>query len=39
MYINPFVCGIVFTILVEMGLTIAVAICISKKPKNDKEKE
>lgn len=39
MYIHPFVAGIMFTILVEMGLTIAVAITMSRKPKNDKEEE
>ena len=39
MYIHPFVAGIMFTILVEMGLTIALAIAMSRKPKNDKEEE
>lgn len=39
MYIHPFVAGILFTILVEMGLTIAVAITLSRKPKNNKEEE
>ena len=39
MYINPFVAGIMFTILVELGLTIALVIALSTKPKNDKEKK
>ena len=39
MYIHPFVAGIMFTILVEIGLSIAIAVIMSKKPKNDKEKE
>ena len=38
MYINPFVAGIIFTILVEIALSIAIAIVLSRKPKNDKEK-
>ena len=38
MYIPPFVAGIVFTILVEIGLAVALAITFSKKPNNDKEK-
>ena len=38
MYIHPFVAGIIFTILVEIALSIAIAIVLSRKPKNDKEK-
>jgi hypothetical protein len=39
MYIHPFVAGIMFTILVEIGLSIAIAITMSRKPKNDKEEK
>ena len=39
MYIHPFVAGIMFTILAEIGLTIALVIALSRKPKNDKEEK
>lgn len=39
MYIHPFVAGIIFTILVETALSVAIAIVLSRKPKDDKEKE
>lgn len=39
MYIHPFVAGIIFTILVEIALSVAIAIVLSRKPRNDKEKE
>jgi hypothetical protein len=39
MYIDPFVAGIMFTILVELGLTIALVIALPKKIENDKEKK
>ena len=38
MYVHPFVAGIMFTLLVELGLTIALVIALSKKTKDDKEK-
>lgn len=34
MYINPFVCGIVFTILTELGLLIGYTIYDMNKKKN-----
>ena len=37
MYIHPFVAGIMFTILVELVLTIALVFALSK-PKNEEEK-
>jgi len=33
MYINPFICGIIFTILTELGLLIGCAIYDYKKNK------
>lgn len=37
MYIHPFVLGIAFTILVEIGLAIVLTIVLSKKQKKNKE--
>lgn len=39
MYINPFWCGVLFTILVEIGLfTVALIVSGTKKGNNDNEK-
>lgn len=39
MYIDPFAAGIIFTVLVEIVFSIALVITLSRKSKNDKEKE
>ena len=39
MYMHPFVAGTMFALLVELESAIALVIALSRKPKNDKEKE
>ena len=39
MYIHPFVAGIMFTILVEVGFSIVAVIALSRNPRKDKEND